>query len=84
MDDHRLTKEDRYCLEQVVKGNRMSLQELKERSIAAVSICYDIPEMANISKMREDLLEEFTDREEGNAGDKNLLSYIPNQVKHLN
>jgi hypothetical protein len=51
-----------------------------------VTVCYDLTQLENIIKMREELLEEYskTDPTKMTADQTRLLSHIPNQVRHLN
>jgi hypothetical protein len=57
--------EDSYTLEQIIRGdNRMTVEQLRKRAVAAVTICYDLPELSNIKRMRGDLLREYAKQQE--------------------
>jgi hypothetical protein len=44
----------------VIDASKLRLHQLKDQSVAAVTVCYDLTELINIEKMREKLLLEYT------------------------
>jgi hypothetical protein len=62
----------------------MSIDELQHKSVAAVTVCYDLTELDNIERMREKLLKEYTDKKKKTEENKEILKYIPNRIRHLN